>query len=96
MEVLEEMNTHLVTLAYDMDMLSNPDVLRPLKDFITHLKSKGYEVRMAMWNEEDGKGIDDMFLNSKFPQIKEFWYGEYGQWVVKLLNSKMVRVSKSI
>lgn len=72
MEVLEEMNTRIVTLAYDMDMLSNPDVLRPLKDFITHLKSKDYEVRMAMWNEEDGKGIDDMFLNSKFPQIKEF------------------------
>ncbi|AUD12320.1 MULTISPECIES: DUF3854 domain-containing protein [unclassified Planococcus (in: firmicutes)] len=72
MEVLEEMNTRIVTLAYDMDMLSNPDVLRPLKDFITHLKSEGYEVRMAMWNEEDGKGIDDMFLNSKFPQIKEF------------------------
>lgn len=72
MEVLEEMNTRIVTLAYDMDMLSNPDVLRPLKDFITHLKSQGYEVRMAMWNEEDGKGIDDMILNSKFPQIKKF------------------------
>lgn len=72
LEVLKDMNTKMVTLAYDMDMLSNPKVLRAMKDFMVHLKGKGYKVRMAMWNEQDGKGIDDMFLNSKFPQIKEF------------------------
>lgn len=72
LEVLKDMNTKMVTLAYDMDMLSNPDVLRAMKDFMVHLKGEGYKVRMAMWNEQDGKGIDDMFLNSKFPQVKEF------------------------
>ncbi len=53
-------------------MLSNPDVLKPLKEFMIQLKTDGYKVRMAMWNEQDGKGIDDMFINSKFPQIKDF------------------------
>lgn len=70
MPVLKSMNTKVVTLAYDMDMLSNPDVLRSMKDFMLYLKKEGYVVRMAMWDENDGKGIDDMFLNSKFPQIK--------------------------
>jgi len=61
-----------VTLTYDMDMLSNPDMLRPMKEFMIQLKTDGYKVRRAMWNEQNGKGIDDMFINSKFPQIKDF------------------------
>lgn len=72
LEVLKEMNTKVVTLAYDMDMLSNPDVFRAMKDFMIELKKSGYKVRLAMWNENDGKGIDDCMLKSRFPQIKEF------------------------
>lgn len=70
MPMLKAMKTSIVTLAYDMDILSNQDVLKAMKDFMLHLKKEGYIVRVAMWDEKDGKGIDDMFLNSKFPQVR--------------------------
>lgn len=70
LDVLKNMKTKRVTIAYDMDMLSNVQVLRAVKEFIGTLKEKGYEVRLAMWNEEDGKGIDDSLINGKFPQVR--------------------------
>lgn len=71
MPILESMKTETVTIAYDMDMLSNPDVQKATRELMVHLKKSGYKVRLAMWDDKDGKGIDDMFINSKFPQVKE-------------------------
>ncbi|WP_077591184.1 DUF3854 domain-containing protein [Planococcus lenghuensis] len=69
--MLETMGTEEVTIYFDMDMLSNPDVLRATKQMLIKLKEEGYKVNLSMWSEEDGKGIDDVFLQGKFPQIKQ-------------------------
>lgn len=70
MPVLEEMEVKNVNVAFDMDMLTNPTVAEHTKAFITELKEKGYTVTMALWNDEDGKGIDNCFINSKFPRLQ--------------------------
>ena len=67
---LEEMGVETVNIAFDMDAMSNPDVEKHLKAFIQALKEKGYNVNFVVWNIKDGKGIDDMFLKRKYPQIR--------------------------
>lgn len=71
--MLEAMEVKHVNLAIDMDLMSNPDVAYHTKEFIAALKEKGYTASMAMWNDEDGKGIDDLFIAKKFPNLRKFF-----------------------
>ena len=71
--VLKEMNVERVNLAFDMDMLGNPQVAQSIRDLAKSLKEEGYSANLAMWNEEDGKGIDDVLINRKFPQLKKLY-----------------------
>lgn len=70
---LEEMGVETVTIALDMDAISNKQVEQQLKMLITELKSKGYHANIAMWNKNDGNGIDDVLVNKRFPKIKKLF-----------------------
>lgn len=69
MPVLKEMGVQNVNIAFDIDAMRNPDVALHLKDLALELKKEGYSVNVAMWNEDDGKGIDDLFLSRKFCKL---------------------------
>lgn len=68
--ILEEMGVKHVNIAIDMDMMTNASVAGYMKDLAIELKSKGYTVNVAMWNDEDGKGIDDVLINRRAPQLR--------------------------
>lgn len=68
--ILEEMEVKNVNVAFDMDVLNNPYVASHTKELIMELKSRGYKVTMALWNDEDGKGIDDLFTQKKSPKLQ--------------------------
>lgn len=67
---LEEMGVERVNVAIDMDVMSNPDVRYHSLQMMEELKRLGYLVNIAIWNEADGKGIDDIFTIGKFPHLK--------------------------
>lgn len=69
--VLEEMGVKRVNIAFDMDVMSNENVQYHLKEFIMYLKKKGYAIYLSVWNEQDGKGIDDVFINRRVPQLRK-------------------------
>lgn len=71
--VLEDMDVETVTIAFDMDAISNKQVEQQLKMLIVELKSKGYHANIAMWNKDDGNGIDDVFINKRYPKIKKLF-----------------------
>lgn len=68
--ILEEMEVKNVNVAFDMDVLNNPTVASHTKELIVELKAKGYSVTMALWNDEDGKGIDDLFTQKRSPKLQ--------------------------
>lgn len=68
---LEEMGVKHVNLAFDIDIMSNSYVQNALKSFVKELKDQGYTASLAIWNEKDGKGIDDLLINKRFPQLKK-------------------------
>lgn len=61
--MLRKLNVKSVTIAYDMDMLTNKDVRNSVFKLIQALLKLGYKTRMAIWNLKDGKGIDDILNN---------------------------------
>lgn len=71
--VLEEMEVEEVNICFDADVVSNPEVKRHLMDCIKYLKSKRYHVNMVIWNQKDGKGIDDLMLSNKIPNFKRLF-----------------------
>nr|WP_285842939.1 DUF3854 domain-containing protein [Rummeliibacillus stabekisii] len=71
--VLEAMEVKTVNIAFDMDSMRNEQVALQLKEMLKELKQMKLHVNMVMWNIADGKGIDDVFCNLKFPQIKKMF-----------------------
>ena len=57
--MLEKLNAKRVTVAYDMDLLSNDQVSDNCTKLINLLRKKGYEVEVAFWEPDKAKGIDD-------------------------------------
>ncbi|WP_353958049.1 DUF3854 domain-containing protein [Limosilactobacillus pontis] len=45
-----------------MDFLKNPQVANHYRDLINLLHKQGYKVRMALWNPQEAKGIDDALV----------------------------------
>ncbi len=71
--VLEEMNVKHVNIAMDMDVMTNPSVEYHLKELIAELRVLGYTASLAIWNADDGKGIDDVLVNRRFPQLRKLF-----------------------
>lgn len=74
MPVLKELGTKQVTIAFDMDMLSNEQVKMSIQHLLQALKNERFVINYAVWNVSDGKGIDDLFANYKKPQIRRMVY----------------------
>ena len=72
-DVLKKMNVKQVNLAFDMDLLENPLVAQQLKLFAQELKKQGFAANLAVWNPDDGKGIDDVLLNRRIPTLKKLF-----------------------
>ncbi len=70
---LKNMGVERINLAVDMDVMSNPYVAVHTKTMLKELKELGYSVNFALWNESDGKGIDDCFVSNRFPHLKKIF-----------------------
>ena len=66
-EVLKKLNVKSVTLAYDMDMFTanNKDVSNDLMELADLLCDLGVKVKIAVWNGNEGKGLDDILVSDK-------------------------------
>ncbi|WP_209124385.1 DUF3854 domain-containing protein [Alkalihalobacillus sp. BA299] len=70
---LKEMDVEIVNIAFDADAINNPYVKQHLFDCTKMLKSLGYSANIVLWNDNHGKGLDDLFLNNKLPVIKKLF-----------------------
>ncbi|MDX1806396.1 MAG: DUF3854 domain-containing protein, partial [Paenisporosarcina sp.] len=73
MPVLKRMGVRHVNIAFDIDAMSNPYVGHYLKELVHELRNEGYSANIAMWNEEDGKGIDDCLIAKKFAKLQKLF-----------------------
>jgi hypothetical protein len=67
--LLKSMGVEKVNMCYDMDVIQNAHVKKHMMECIKMLRQEGYQTNVVMWNENDGKGIDDLYLNLKTPSF---------------------------
>lgn len=60
--MLKKLNVHTVTIAYDMDMLTNDQVAANYSELVNMLNANGYRVILAGWDPDAAKGIDDALV----------------------------------
>lgn len=71
--IMKEMGVEQVNLCFDADAVSNPQVKMHLLECAKTLKEEGLRANLVLWKEEDGKGIDNLFLQKKLPHIKKLF-----------------------
>lgn len=71
--IMKEMGVEQVNICFDADAVSNPQVKKHLLECAKVLKEEGFKANLILWNEEDGKGIDDLMLQNKRPHIKKLF-----------------------
>lgn len=71
--IMKEMGVEQVNLCFDADAVSNPHVKKHLMECAKELKQEGFRANLILWNEQEAKGIDDLFLQRKIPHIKKLF-----------------------
>lgn len=71
--ILKNMKVKHVNIAFDMDAMQNPYVGFHLQELAKQLKREGYTANLVMWNQEDGKGIDDVLTVKRYPKFKRLF-----------------------
>ena len=69
LEILKERGTKRCIIAYDADRYHNSAVMMFMNNLAELLNSNNFDVFIADWNENDGKGLDDLLSAGKLPQI---------------------------
>lgn len=68
-KVLRELGAKTARLAFDADARINRTVAGALSHLSIDLRSCGFAVELERWNSVDGKGIDDLLVAGKSPEI---------------------------
>lgn len=71
LEDLKEKGCETIIICYDADKNSNKYVKTAEEELIKLLLNNEFNVYVAEWNIEDGKGIDDLLLAGKKPILKK-------------------------
>lgn len=70
LEILKELEANTVIIAYDADGLINPVVKFHGGNLAKACREAGYFVQIASWPLQSGKGLDDLLLNGREPEVK--------------------------
>jgi hypothetical protein len=66
---LQTLNRPIVRLAFDMDVSRNLQVALALRQAARTLQAEGFRVQLELWDEADGKGIDDLLSAGHAPTV---------------------------
>jgi hypothetical protein len=66
---LKRLTSRVVRLAFDMDASRNLQVAMALRQTARRLRAEGLDVQLEVWDEVDGKGIDDLLAAGHSPAI---------------------------
>lgn len=58
-----------VVVAFDADAARKPTVALCLKELVADLRAHEYEVEVETWDEQLGKGLDDLLLTGEEPEV---------------------------
>lgn len=72
LDIFKQRGAKVAVVAYDADRYSNDAVMNNQEKLALLLKKAGFTVLIADWDQEDGKGLDDLLSSGKVPAFYEF------------------------
>jgi hypothetical protein len=66
---LQRLTSPVVRLAFDMDASRNLQVAMALRQTARRLRAEGLDVQLEVWDDVDGKGIDDLLAAGHSPAV---------------------------
>ena len=69
LDMLATLGCKTIRLAFDADALDNPNVARALLGCSEAAAALGLAIEMERWDRSDGKGIDDLLVAGKTPEV---------------------------
>lgn len=72
LDIMRKLGATTAILADDADRYSNNNVMRCMKGLADLLKNSGFNVFIADWNVDDGKGLDDLLASGRLPALYEY------------------------
>ncbi len=68
-DLVRQLGAKTVRVAYDADANSNLNVALAVRGLVAALQAEGMPVELELWDEKDGKGIDDLLAAGKTPAV---------------------------
>ena len=68
-ETLQALGATTARVAYDADARTNPMVADHLQRLLKRLRAAGIATELEVWDQADGKGIDDLLAAGKQPKV---------------------------
>lgn len=77
-----------IYVAYDADMSSNVNVFHHAKRMVEFIREKFPEVKIyqTLWNEKDGKGIDDLIQNGQAHTLRKVDFDTFSSLYDKMVE----------
>lgn len=66
---LQALKPRVVRLAFDADCVRNEAVAKCMVQSLEELPQMGFTVELEQWDEETGKGIDDLLQSGELPSV---------------------------
>jgi P4 family phage/plasmid primase-like protien len=67
--ILHRLRATVVRVAFDADAREKVQVADPLVMLVRLLRGRGFDVELETWDEDDGKGIDDLWKAGREPCV---------------------------
>jgi len=75
---LRKLGAREVIIAFDADLRRNPQVRGQRNRLALELLRSGLEVKIGIWDEMIGKGLDDLLIAGWYPEVKPHLRGRDG------------------
>lgn len=78
-----------IYIAYDADLSKNPQVFLQSQKLVDFIRESFPDARffMSVWDERDGKGIDDLILNGKQSTLKRVDFDRFSERYLEVLTA---------
>lgn len=72
LEVMRQRGAKIAVIAFDADRYRNEMVMNCMNSLSKMLLEENFQVFIADWNEENGKGVDDLLSSAYLPALYEY------------------------
>lgn len=86
-EIKHKFGSTNILLGFDADMIHNYEVYKASKKIVEKLSKLDMNIAYLLWDEKDGKGLDDLIINKKNNTLRAIRYEKFIKHYERVLSN---------